>query len=57
VIEQVTGHPLPAGAQPAEQLLRRGLLDMIVPRRDLRARLGQLLRLYAPGGSSSVGRD
>jgi acetyl-CoA carboxylase carboxyl transferase subunit beta len=50
VIEQVTRQKLPRGAQRAETLLSRGLLDMVVPRRDLRDALITLLRLYSRTG-------
>ncbi len=45
VIEQTIREKLPAGFQRAEYLLEHGMLDMVVPRRDLVATLGRLLRL------------
>lgn len=48
VIEQTIRQKLPAGFQTAEFLLSHGMLDMVVPRRELRATLARLLRLYAP---------
>jgi acetyl-CoA carboxylase carboxyl transferase subunit beta len=54
VIEQVTKQKLPPGAQRAEFLLERGLLDMIVQRRELRPWLVQLLRLYAAGAPTGT---
>ena len=54
VIEQVTRQKLPPGAQRAEFLLEHGLVDMVVSRRDLRATLARLLRLYAVGGRAAV---
>jgi acetyl-CoA carboxylase carboxyl transferase subunit beta len=49
VIEQTIHQTLPAGFQRAESVLEHGLLDAVVPRRDLRTALGRLLRvLTAP---------
>jgi len=45
VIEQTIRQKLPEGFQTAEFLLEHGLVDAIVPRPDLRATLGRLLRL------------
>lgn len=45
VIEQTIRQKLPEGFQRAEFLLRHGIIDSIVPRAELRAKLGQLLRL------------
>lgn len=46
VIEQITRQKLPAGFQTAEFLLQHGMIDLIVPRRDLPARIATLLRHY-----------
>lgn len=46
VIEQFMHTKLPAGTASAEFLLQHGLIDMIVPRHELRATLGRLLRFY-----------
>ncbi|HEX2514392.1 MAG TPA: acetyl-CoA carboxylase carboxyltransferase subunit beta [Chloroflexota bacterium] len=54
VIEQVTHQPLPPGAQRAESLLARGMLDMVVQRRQLASCLASLLRLYAGSGAGSL---
>ena len=54
VIEQVTHQPLPPGAQRAESLLARGMLDMVVQRRQLASCLASLLRLYAGSGTGSL---
>ena len=43
VIEQAFGKPLPAGAQQSEFLLKHGLIDMIVKRKELAKTLGKLL--------------
>jgi acetyl-CoA carboxylase carboxyl transferase subunit beta len=45
VIEQTTSQQLPDDFQTAEFLLAHGMLDAIVPRHDLRYRLGQLLKM------------
>ena len=47
VIEQITRQKLPAGFQTAEFLLRHGMLDMVVPRRELATTLASLIDLYA----------
>ena len=44
VIEQTIRQKLPEGFQRAEYLLEHGMVDMIVPRHELRSRLGFLLR-------------
>ena len=48
VIKETTHQDLPAGFQTAEFLEEHGLIDFIVQRRDLRARLTQLLAYFAP---------
>jgi acetyl-CoA carboxylase carboxyl transferase subunit beta len=47
VIEQITKQKLPEGFQTAEFLLDHGMIDLIVPRADLRPTLVTLLDLYA----------
>ena len=49
VIEQTIGKKLPEGFQRSEFLLEHGFVDMIVPRKDLRDRLGLLLGLHERG--------
>ncbi|HET8629418.1 MAG TPA: acetyl-CoA carboxylase, carboxyltransferase subunit beta [Thermomicrobiales bacterium] len=46
VIEQTTRQKLPEGFQTAEFLLEHGLVDLVVPRRELRATLARFLSLY-----------
>lgn len=46
VVEQITKQKLPERFQTAEFLLEHGMLDLIVPRRDLRTTLTMLLYLY-----------
>jgi acetyl-CoA carboxylase carboxyl transferase subunit beta len=45
VIEQTIRQKLPEGFQRSEFLLEHGMIDGIVPRKELRARLGQILGL------------
>jgi acetyl-CoA carboxylase carboxyl transferase subunit beta len=47
VIEQVTRQRLPPGFQTAEFLLEHGMLDLVVPRKDLPETLGKILGLFA----------
>jgi acetyl-CoA carboxylase carboxyl transferase subunit beta len=53
VIEQITKQKLPAGFQTAEFLLEHGMIDLIVPRSDLRSTLVTLLDLYARSSRSA----
>jgi acetyl-CoA carboxylase carboxyl transferase beta subunit len=56
VIEQTIKQKLPKGFQSAEFLLEKGFCDAIVPRKDIRSRLGRILQLHvAPekGGPST----
>jgi acetyl-CoA carboxylase carboxyl transferase subunit beta len=46
VIEQITRQKLPEGFQTAEFLLAHGMIDLIVPRAELPATFGVLLRHY-----------
>ena len=46
VIEQTIGRRLPDRFQTAEFCLEHGLIDMIVPREQLRTRLAQLLQFF-----------
>jgi acetyl-CoA carboxylase carboxyl transferase subunit beta len=48
VIEQTIREKLPEGFQRAEYLLEHGMIDMVVPRGDLKERLGQLVSYLAP---------
>jgi acetyl-CoA carboxylase carboxyl transferase subunit beta len=50
VIEQITKQKLPPDAQRAEFLLEHGMLDLVVPRRELRPTLARLLRFYPRNG-------
>ncbi len=48
VIEQTIREKLPEGFQRAEYLLEHGIIDMVVPRHELRERLSQLIAYLAP---------
>ena len=45
VIEQTIGQELPKGFQRSEFLLEHGFVDLIVPRKELKARIYTLLKL------------
>lgn len=46
VIEQTIRQTLPDGFQRSEYLLEHGMIDMIVPRREMKQKLSQLLRIF-----------
>jgi len=46
VIKQTIGQDLPEGFQRAEFLLQHGFVDAIVPRKEIKARLSQLLTFF-----------
>ena len=48
VIEQTIREKLPEGFQRAEYLLEHGMIDMVVPRQQLRERIAQLIGYLAP---------
>jgi acetyl-CoA carboxylase carboxyl transferase subunit beta len=48
VIESTIREKLPEGFQRAEYLLEHGMVDMVVPRHELRARLAQLIGYVSP---------
>ncbi len=52
VIEQTIRQKLPQEFQTAEFMLEHGMIDMVVPRSDLRMMLGRLLRLYHCAGAT-----
>ena len=45
VVEKATGEKLPPGTQSAEFQLAHGMVDLVVPRRDLRDAIARVLRL------------
>jgi acetyl-CoA carboxylase carboxyl transferase subunit beta len=51
VIQNTIRQRLPPGFQRSEFLLEHGFLDRIVPRREMRATLGRLIRLLGPRGA------
>lgn len=55
VIKQTIRQDLPAGFQTAEFLHERGILDLVVPRENLRGTLAKLLRLHARRAGGSAG--
>jgi len=61
VIEQTVRETLPEGFQRSEFLLDHGAIDVIVDRRDMRARLGSILAMLtgqaAPEGSGLNGEN
>jgi acetyl-CoA carboxylase carboxyl transferase subunit beta len=58
VIEQTIKQRLPKGFQRAEFLLERGMIDMIVPRRNMKATLTTLLGFFQTDRTpSQVGED
>ena len=44
VIKQTIGQDLPEGFQTSEFLLEHGMVDAVVPRKELKPTVGQLLR-------------
>ncbi|MEM8739922.1 MAG: acetyl-CoA carboxylase, carboxyltransferase subunit beta [Pseudomonadota bacterium] len=55
VIEQTIREKLPDGFQRAEYLLEHGMLDMVVPRRQMRNKLATLIRLLTKQPARSHG--
>jgi len=54
VIKQTINSDLPEGFQSSEFLLEHGMLDLIVPRKELKARLAQVLHWFVDGRDVSV---
>jgi acetyl-CoA carboxylase carboxyl transferase subunit beta len=54
VIEQTTKQKLPAGFQRSEFLLEHGMIDMVVPRSELKETLATVLQFYKPLLSASA---
>jgi acetyl-CoA carboxylase carboxyl transferase subunit beta len=48
VVEQVIRQKLPEGAQKSEFLLKHGMIDCIVKRSDLKAKLTSFLEFLTP---------
>jgi len=53
VIEQTIRETLPEGFQRAEYLLEHGMIDMVVPRKDLRERLAKVINLLMVTGKDN----
>jgi acetyl-CoA carboxylase carboxyl transferase subunit beta len=47
VIKETTNQDLPEGFQTSEFLLKRGLIDMIIHRKEMKSKLASLLRALA----------
>jgi acetyl-CoA carboxylase carboxyl transferase subunit beta len=56
VIEQTINSELPEGFQSSEFLLEHGMIDMIVPRKELRTRLAAVLHWFVDDRDVSVPR-
>jgi acetyl-CoA carboxylase carboxyl transferase subunit beta len=54
VIEQTIREKLPDGFQRAEYLLEHGMIDMVVPRSDLRSTLAKLVDYLAPAEQAAA---
>jgi acetyl-CoA carboxylase carboxyl transferase subunit beta len=46
VIEQTIRQTLPEGFQRSEYLLDHGMVDMIVPRKEMKQQLSRILRIF-----------
>jgi len=55
VIEETTQQELPEGFQTAEFLLEHGLVDHIVPRKEMRATITSFLKFFANGSAKKNG--
>jgi len=56
VVEQTIGQKLPPRAQKSEFLLEKGMVDLVVKRAELKAKLAQLLSFLAPKMASPLKR-
>ena len=54
VIEQTIRQKLPDGFQRSEFLIERGMLDLVVDRREMKATLGQVLRFMHGNGAAAA---
>jgi acetyl-CoA carboxylase carboxyl transferase subunit beta len=57
VIEQTIRQKLPDGFQRSEFLLERGMLDLVVDRREMKTTLGRVLRFMHPSVRRSENRE
>lgn len=53
VIQQTIRQTLPPGFQTSQFQLEHGILDLIVPRKEMKATLVQLLRFHSKGGATN----
>jgi acetyl-CoA carboxylase carboxyl transferase subunit beta len=56
VIQQTIGQELPEGFQRSEFLLDHGMIDMVVPRKELRGTLARILRYFPTPRPSLTGK-
>jgi acetyl-CoA carboxylase carboxyl transferase subunit beta len=56
VIEQTIHQTLPKGFQSAEMVLEHGMIDVVVPRRELRDTLARILRVLVHGRAAQAAR-
>ena len=54
VIKETIGKDLPKGFQSAEFVLEHGFVDFIIDRRELKAKMGQLLNLLSSGAQPAT---
>jgi acetyl-CoA carboxylase carboxyl transferase subunit beta len=54
VIEQTIRQKLPDDFQTAEFMLKHGMIDMVVPRKDMKSTLATLLRVHSARGWARV---
>jgi acetyl-CoA carboxylase carboxyl transferase subunit beta len=57
VIEQTIRQKLPEGFQRSEFLLEKGMLDLVVDRREMKATIANALRFMSAGQASVVSRQ
>ncbi len=57
VIEQTIRQKLPAGFQRSEFLLKHGMLDLVVSRKDLKVTVARILRLLGAGAAQTPAND
>ncbi len=57
LIEQIMRQKLPAGFQTAEFMLEHGMIDLVVPRSEMRDVLARILRLYNQRAMSAPATD
>ena len=48
VIKETTNQDLPEGFQTSEFLVKRGLIDCIIPRKEMKSRLAKIIRALGP---------